>query len=34
MIYVFASAGAYSAYNTGTMPEPRTWYAGLRVDFR
>ncbi|UYC10638.1 TonB-dependent receptor [Xanthomonas sp. CFBP 8445] len=34
MIYVYAKAGAYSAYNTGTMPEPRTWYAGLRVDFR
>lgn len=34
MIYVYANAGAYTAYNTGTMPEPRSWYAGLRVDFR
>lgn len=33
-IYVYANTGAYSAYNTGTMPEPRTWYAGVRVDFR
>ncbi|MFT3907051.1 MAG: TonB-dependent receptor [Steroidobacteraceae bacterium] len=32
-IYLFSSTGAYSAYNTGTMPEPRTWYAGVRFDW-